>query len=341
MSHRTCSVDGCENKFHAKDFCSKHYSRWKRHGDANYIPPPPATTCKLEGCDRPVNSKGICSMHVKRWKKHGSYEKRSLRNTCKVEECGLGAYGRGYCRKHYQRVRHHGTPDLLPKGRKVCVIEGCDEFRVGRGWCIKHYTRWQRNGDPEYRLAGEVVNGRRICPRCGEDCLLSEFYNDRTVYCRRCSRARAREYQSQNRRLAPRKNLTCFTCRKDFLGTKRNRTYCSRECLEKGRHERNYPNVLKRQLRFSVAKKEHFQRIDIFERDNWTCGICNEQIDSSRKRPDPLSPSIDHIIPISRGGDHTRENVQAAHLGCNVSKGVSIPESLEGEQWRNDQLSLF
>lgn len=341
MSNRTCSVDGCENKFHAKGFCSKHYSRWKRYGDTSYVTPRSASICKLEGCDRPVNSNGVCHMHARRWKKHGSYEKPSLRNTCKVEECGLDAYGQGYCQKHYQRVRHHGTPDLLPQGRKVCVIEGCSKFRVGRGWCEKHYTRWQRYGDPEYRLAGEVVDGRRICPRCGEDCLLSEFYTYSAVYCRRCSRARQREYQSQNRRLAPRKNLTCFTCRKDFLGTKRNRTYCSRECLEKGRHERNYPNVLKRQLRFSVAKKEHFQRIDIFERDNWTCGICNEQIDRSRKRPDPLSPSIDHIIPLSRGGDHTRENVQAAHLGCNMSKGVSIPESLEGEQWRNDQLSLF
>ncbi|WP_420811833.1 HNH endonuclease [Kutzneria albida] len=48
------------------------------------------------------------------------------------------------------------------------------------------------------------------------------------------------------------------------------------------------------------------------------CGLCNEHIDYTLSWPNPGSPSLDHIVPLSRGGSHTYENVQAAHLGCNV-----------------------
>ena len=30
---RKCSVDGCSEKHHARDYCTKHYYRWKRNGD--------------------------------------------------------------------------------------------------------------------------------------------------------------------------------------------------------------------------------------------------------------------------------------------------------------------
>ncbi len=52
------------------------------------------------------------------------------------------------------------------------------------------------------------------------------------------------------------------------------------------------------------------------------CALCGGLVDFSRKFPDPLSPSIDHIIPVSRGGDPSAlENMQLAHLGCNAAKG--------------------
>lgn len=35
-----------------------------------------------------------------------------------------------------------------------------------------------------------------------------------------------------------------------------------------------------------------------------------------------MGASLDHIIPLSRGGHHTADNVQAAHLACNHRKGA-------------------
>ncbi|WP_130291612.1 HNH endonuclease [Pseudonocardia sediminis] len=52
------------------------------------------------------------------------------------------------------------------------------------------------------------------------------------------------------------------------------------------------------------------------------CGLCDRGIDEDLKHPDPMSFSVDHIIPLARGGEHTYANTQPAHLRCNLSKGV-------------------
>jgi 5-methylcytosine-specific restriction endonuclease McrA len=55
----------------------------------------------------------------------------------------------------------------------------------------------------------------------------------------------------------------------------------------------------------------------------WTgfCGICEAPMEWSPRRPDPLSKSIDHIVPLSKGGAHEQSNLQWAHLVCNFRKG--------------------
>lgn len=60
-------------------------------------------------------------------------------------------------------------------------------------------------------------------------------------------------------------------------------------------------------------------RLEIFERDNWICGICEEPVDQHAPNLRDAA-SLDHIIPMSRGGDHLPGNVQLAHFGCNCGK---------------------
>lgn len=60
----------------------------------------------------------------------------------------------------------------------------------------------------------------------------------------------------------------------------------------------------------------------VAERDEWECHLCGDGIDSWRSFPDRLSASIDHVIPIARGGPHAYDNVRLAHLGCNAAKGA-------------------
>lgn len=66
------------------------------------------------------------------------------------------------------------------------------------------------------------------------------------------------------------------------------------------------------------------ERVDrgvVGERDGWRCGICSRRVDRRRIYPDPMSPSLDHIIPLSHGGPHSYTNTRIAHLSCNVSRG--------------------
>lgn len=60
-------------------------------------------------------------------------------------------------------------------------------------------------------------------------------------------------------------------------------------------------------------------------RDGLECKICGQMCDwndhSWSKYSGPLYPSIDHIVPMSKGGGHVWENVQVAHIICNSEKG--------------------
>jgi 5-methylcytosine-specific restriction endonuclease McrA len=60
------------------------------------------------------------------------------------------------------------------------------------------------------------------------------------------------------------------------------------------------------------------------------CQICGGKLIKA-KYPDPMSISLDHIIPMSAVGSpgHVIGNVQLTHLNCNVSKGASIIETYQ------------
>ena len=76
----------------------------------------------------------------------------------------------------------------------------------------------------------------------------------------------------------------------------------------------------RRRMRIAEALVEPFDPADVFERDGWVCQLCQERVDPELAYPDPLSKSLDHIVPISKGGAHSFANGQLAHLRCNIVK---------------------
>ena len=60
--------------------------------------------------------------------------------------------------------------------------------------------------------------------------------------------------------------------------------------------------------------KVAFNRRNLFKRDHETCQYCGDQ-------PGLDSLTIDHIVPRSRGGQHTWENLVSACRVCNHRKG--------------------
>ena len=69
---------------------------------------------------------------------------------------------------------------------------------------------------------------------------------------------------------------------------------------------------------FNKAKK-------IIYASQTVCGICGRAVNFDKKFPDPWSATLDHIIPISKGGDPASiENLQLAHLQCNRVKSSKL-----------------
>jgi HNH endonuclease len=53
------------------------------------------------------------------------------------------------------------------------------------------------------------------------------------------------------------------------------------------------------------------------------CWLCGHAIDPALKSPHPQSFSMDHIIPVSMGGDPADPyNVRSAHRLCNMKRGT-------------------
>lgn len=80
--------------------------------------------------------------------------------------------------------------------------------------------------------------------------------------------------------------------------------------------------MARRRLRLRVRAQTFDGVTDagILERDRWRCGICGKRIGKSFKYPHPRSKSIDHVVPLSQGGDDTAANKRAAHLSCNQGR---------------------
>ena len=77
------------------------------------------------------------------------------------------------------------------------------------------------------------------------------------------------------------------------------------------------------------------------------CGICGKPVDKSLKYPDPMSPTVDHIIPVSKNGDPVAlDNLQIAHRYCNRMKSDKMPTAPKPDEtkkkficsanWRTD-----
>ncbi len=104
----------------------------------------------------------------------------------------------------------------------------------------------------------------------------------------------------------------CEWCGKEFLSRISKARACKEHAKRLAKWERN--------LRMQAVVHVPYSRWDIFQRDQFTCHICGTPIDMRSDAPAPLSPSIDHVIPIVLGGADAEFNVKAAHFICNSKK---------------------
>ena len=85
------------------------------------------------------------------------------------------------------------------------------------------------------------------------------------------------------------------------------------------------------------AQYEHNKKIILATQS--VCGICGKPVDKTLKYPDPMSPTVDHIIPVAKHGDPVSlDNLQLAHRYCNRMKSDSLPDGNKNTKKETCQL---
>lgn len=125
--------------------------------------------------------------------------------------------------------------------------------------------------------------------------------------------------------------VPCRTCGVDFRPVRVGRNQspqvvCSMSC-RRWPSAQVYPTVQeriaaagdRRRCRKRGTGYERFMRREIYERDGWACQLCGDPVDRTGADKH-LRASLDHKVPLARGGVHSRANVQCAHWICNSRK---------------------
>ena len=155
--------------------------------------------------------------------------------------------------------------------------------------------------------------------------LLDEIRRQRAVLRKLTTRL-----ENANKKCIERANKTitkeCACCGKEFETTKNTQVYCCKQCANKAQ---NKAHELKRErhIKNNGLIDKDITLVRLYERDKGICYLCGCECDYSDFemvndvfKVGKTYPSIEHIIPISKGGTHSWDNIKLAHISCNSKK---------------------
>lgn len=114
----------------------------------------------------------------------------------------------------------------------------------------------------------------------------------------------------------------CCICGEEFYSQYSGKKYCSDKCKNINKKKTN-SSIRKRCRKYGVYYDPSVKSVDVFKRDHYICQICGIECitnDDKWGYVGPYSPSIDHIVPLAKGGTHTWGNTQCTHIICNSYK---------------------
>ena len=222
-----------------------------------------------------------------------------MASSCTWDGCEAKRWAKGYCSKHYYSAQRSG---LLP--RPACSVDDCEEPSFRKGMCNKHHLRAERHGDPLFRK--KRANGEAK----GSPCSIDGCDKPQTAP-GLCSVHYARQRYRGDAN-AERKKLANGTATPERKRENRARAMRSYFQTPHGKLRSRF-NAAKRRV-LEGGCSEHIDKAGFLALWNThRCGLCGGMVFDEQK-------SLDHIVPLSRGGDNTIANLQIAHLGCNQRK---------------------
>ncbi len=270
-----------------------------------------AVLCHACGCEVLVPARGKVGVR---------YCSPECRPTCAGEGCAKpAASSHGLCWGHYQRLRKYGdvnapTPPRKkrPRQERPCSSESCGKIAICNGMCAAHASAWRRANNPHSCTAPGCLTPQHASGFC-----LKHYF-------------RVRKFGDINGTSIPAKCPSGhdFTPENTRISLDKKTGHRSRSCRICHRSKQ-----AKRRAVMRGADAEQVMWLRVMERDDWECKLCGGPIPPDARWPAPEFGSLDHRVSIAKGGRHTYENIQAAHLCCNMSKNDDDPETRSHESF--------
>lgn len=224
--------------------------------------------------------------------------------------------------------------------QRTCRWPDCDrvEPKMARRLCGRHYARSKSVGHPPEPWLVWVDRSRKSpmckwpeCDRLGTRRRLCTKHYGRAVS--------VADFESPWEKWNPPR--PCEWCDVDFRGYRQAQRFCSSDCSAASYNDRNPDAMRKRAAQWlqlnldkhrmkehrrraqrTATEAERFTEHDVRLAHGDTCYLCGRVVNFRKRWPDPMSPSLDHVIPLANGGTHTINNVAMVHLTCNLKKGA-------------------
>jgi 5-methylcytosine-specific restriction endonuclease McrA len=175
------------------------------------------------------------------------------------------------------------------------------------------------------------------CSKCNTEKPVASFYNDRSRKDGLCCQCKDCMSETKELYLKNHKDKVADTQRRHRIKTKekiasRMRQYHKDNAVRISEYSKKYYQTergietrrrgkYRRRAIMACVEVEDFNPSEVLERDGYVCQLCGRKTRPDFKNPyHSLYPNLDHIVPISAGGGHTRLNTQCLCHRCNCQK---------------------
>jgi hypothetical protein len=213
---------------------------------------------------------------------------------------------------------------------RTCSVDGCVKAHRAKGYCVTHYNQ---------QLPQRHRKKPMPCDYCGELLLKDTRSSRANRYCDYTCRVLHSfdmpGYYDQSGR-PPLSRTQCLipddhparwygsTCAVKYghcadclavIISRGGRKYCSKQCRAR--------SVARLHMQTRAVRRKA-RKVDVFVRDGWICWICDKATSAKYDCNDPWSPTIDHLVPVSLGGQSDAQNLATAHMICNSMRGATL-----------------
>lgn len=247
----------------------------------------------------------------------GKANEKPSTKPCSAEGCTKPLKAKGLCGSHYNQ-KHH--PDRHPKTVVNCtwcatpVLKAkSNRYRPTCSDACKAYITWPPKSDlPKDHWAlwyGTTSAWPRHaltqCDGCNE--MFAPARENETCCTKACKRLKAL-LDSGSMTEAMRATIVreCDTCDEDYTSPYVGQTSCD-ACRTKRKRSHWITNT---------------RRQALYKRDRWMCHLCGDRTNTEGHYLDDGYPTLDHLVPRSKGGTHEDYNLATCCRQCNTMRGV-------------------